>query len=289
VARLRDIGKDNLFGGKGKAGEREQNDKGEQPMDVEAIHEEIDAIEKELNELRAVYELFFMGVERVEPTIQRDALRARIRRLRAEKITNSSVKFKVQMLQARLISQQNYWGRVNREREAGTYFRDVQKARKHQKEAQRLEALKAKGKGGKAAPGKGPTSAPTGVAEGAPPEGEALSEAMLKSDGQHVSETAPFPPRSAPPRTGASVVGRPSAQSADDLTEPKLKQIYQAYVTAKKRCGERVDLRYEEMAATLKKQVPSLMKTTGAQSIEFKVVIKSGKAVLKAIPKKEGE
>ena len=54
---------------------------------------------------------------------------------------------------------------------------------------------------------------------------------------------------------------------------------------AKKRCGEKIDVRFEDMAASLKKQVPKLMQSTGAKEVEFKVVIKSGKAVLKAVPK----
>ena len=39
------------------------------------------------------------------------------------------------------------------------------------------------------------------------------------------------------------------------------------------------------MAASLKKQVPKLLASTGAKSIEFKVVIKQGRTVLKAVPK----
>jgi len=41
------------------------------------------------------------------------------------------------------------------------------------------------------------------------------------------------------------------------------------------------------MAAALRKQVPRLMSQTGAKSVEFKVVIRQGKAVLKAVPKTE--
>ena len=40
-----------------------------------------------------------------------------------------------------------------------------------------------------------------------------------------------------------------------------------------------------ELAAALRKQVPKLINNTGAKSVEFKVVIRGGKAVLKALPK----
>ena len=40
-----------------------------------------------------------------------------------------------------------------------------------------------------------------------------------------------------------------------------------------------------EVAANLRKQVPELLKQHNAKSVEFKVVIKDGKATLKAVPK----
>ena len=65
-----------------------------------------------------------------------------------------------------------------------------------------------------------------------------------------------------------------------------MKAIFDAYVTAKKRCNEDTSkLTFDQMAQTLRKQVPELMKAHNAKSVEFKVVIKDGKAVLRAVPK----
>lgn len=55
---------------------------------------------------------------------------------------------------------------------------------------------------------------------------------------------------------------------------------------AKRRCGEDTSkLSLNAVADTLKKQVPELMRLHQAKSVEFKVVIKDGKAVLRALPK----
>jgi hypothetical protein len=71
-----------------------------------------------------------------------------------------------------------------------------------------------------------------------------------------------------------------------DLSDQKVKAIYDAYVTAKKRCNEDVSkLSLDTLATTLRKQVPDLMKQHNAKSVEFKVVIKDGKAILRALPK----
>jgi hypothetical protein len=81
---------------------------------------------------------------------------------------------------------------------------------------------------------------------------------------------------------------RPAATGGPDggLSDQKIKAIYDAYVMAKRRCGEDTSkLSLNAVADTLKKQVPALMKQHSAKSVEFKVVIKDGKAVLRALPK----
>jgi hypothetical protein len=70
------------------------------------------------------------------------------------------------------------------------------------------------------------------------------------------------------------------------LSDEKLKVVYDAYVTAKRRNQEDTSkMNFESVAANLRKQVPELLKQHGAKSVEFKVVIKDGKATLKAVPK----
>ena len=65
-----------------------------------------------------------------------------------------------------------------------------------------------------------------------------------------------------------------------------MRAIYDAYVSAKRRCNESTTgITYDNLAATLRKQAPSLMQKHNASAIDFKVVIKGGKAVLKAVPR----
>ena len=56
-------------------------------------------------------------------------------------------------------------------------------------------------------------------------------------------------------------------------------------LVARRRCGEPVDgISFETVASRIRAQVPQLMEKHKAKNIEFKVVIKGGKAILKAIP-----
>ncbi|MFP2908905.1 MXAN_5187 C-terminal domain-containing protein, partial [Pyxidicoccus sp. 3LFB2] len=90
------------------------------------------------------------------------------------------------------------------------------------------------------------------------------------------------------PTPGAAAAPRPpvAGGGGGGMSDDKLRAVYDAYVTAKRRCQEDTSkLSYESVAATLRKQVPELLKQHGAKAVEFKVVIKDGKASLKAVPK----
>jgi hypothetical protein len=90
------------------------------------------------------------------------------------------------------------------------------------------------------------------------------------------------PPRRAAP---AAPPARP-APPAGAMTEERLRALYDAYLSAKKSCNEDTSkISYEAVARSVAKQVPELMIRYGAKSVDFKVVVKDGKAVLKAVPK----
>lgn len=262
-----------LFGGGGRTGDLSANDDNGRLNADKEIESEIEQLEKDMNELRATYELYFMGVEKLEPTTQRDLIKAKLRRWQEMRPRNTALKFKIQQLKARMVSQENYWQRTLRQREAGTYHRD--KAKVDRREAERLRREIEENRR------KDPRGATVAGAEAPPVDGQLMNSAELKGIQRPASRAATAAPGRAP--------ARPSASSAEDLTEPKLRRLYSTYMNARRRCGEAADLRYEDMASALKKQVPRLMKQTGAKQVEFKVVIRSGKAVLKALPKTEGK
>jgi len=73
-----------------------------------------------------------------------------------------------------------------------------------------------------------------------------------------------------------------------ELSDDKLRRLYDTYLIARQRTGESVEgLTFEAIAQRIRAQVPELMQKHKAKSVEFKVVIKGGRAVLKAIPHTE--
>ena len=69
------------------------------------------------------------------------------------------------------------------------------------------------------------------------------------------------------------------------LSEQKLQVLHKVYVDAKKRTGESSSLTLEGLRAQVAKQVPAIRAKHNCEAVDFKVVLKDGKAMLKAIPK----
>jgi hypothetical protein len=211
----------------------------------------VQALEEELETLKARYEQYFLGIERREPVRWREELKRNVARVKGAFTRNAGLRFRIQTLHARYLSYERLWLRSAREREEGTYKRDLFKARLH-----------ARGGEERARAGEGAAKEPAtpSPAPGAPP-----------------AASAP------PPRDGAGPAQTPVPAS---VGEAQLRTLYDAYVAAKRRCNEDVSrLTYEAVARSIAKQVPELMTRFKAKSVDFKVEVKDGRAVLKAIPK----
>jgi len=212
---------------------------------------EAQSIEEELEELKAKYEQYFLGVERKEPMRRREELRKRVLRMKEAFTRNTGLKFRIQSLHARYLSYERMWLRSAKEKEEGTYRRDLFKAklRAHRDEP----------------------------APQAPEAKLAVAPAAVAAQ----KPVLPQKPVAAAPRPAASAPAAPGT-----MAEAQLRALYTAYVAAKKSCNEDVSrLSYDVVAKTVSKQIPELMTRFKAKSVEFKVEVKDGKAVLKAIPK----
>jgi hypothetical protein len=213
----------------------------------EELEDETKSLEEDLEELKARYDMYFLGVERREPVRERTEIRRRVLKVKEAFTRNTGLKFRIQTLHARYLSYERMWVRSAREKEDGTYRRDLFKAR--------LRARKD---------------------EGAPQQEQA--------------EPASRPPFSPAPARTKPVPGAPLATSPPPVTGPmsdaQLRRLYDLYIAAKKSCNEDVSrVTYDAVASTVSKQIPEIMSRYNAKSVEFKVEVKDGRAVLKAVPK----
>ncbi|MCY1040464.1 hypothetical protein OV208_03945 [Corallococcus sp. bb12-1] len=324
----------------------------------EAALQECEALEAELAELRHTYEQYFLGMERQAPIRAHEDLKKRMVRLKGAFVRSTSVKFRVQTIHNKFLTYERLWVRTIQEIEAGTYHRDLAKARRRSESAKKPAAAGERRKDvvelpeeisdmeieeieeltgrrpinepkvpgrpvnepAVAAPAAGtpfrgtPAVAPAGgtpfrgtpAVPGVPAVAGAAKLPSLTPAVPSVAGGTPAAGRPAVPpgmaaRTAAPAAGAPArpgvtaplaaprpaaAGPGGGMSDDKLRAVYDAYVTAKRRCQEDTSkLSYESVAATLRKQVPELLKQHNAKAVEFKVVIKDGKASLKAVPK----
>lgn len=230
---------------------------------------ECQALEDELEELKAKYEQYFLGVERKEPARRREELRKRVLRVKEAFTRNTGLKFRLQSLHARYLSYERLWMRSVREREEGTYRRDLFKARLHAHEDEPAPPPPQKPAAAKAVQEPKP-------AQAAKPGASVKPAAPASTSAAAVAPAAQRPAPRSPPGTPAP----------GGMKEAEMRALYNAYVSAKKKCNEDVSrLSYDAVAKTVSKQIPELMTRYKAKSVEFKVEVKDGKAVLKATPK----
>ena len=327
-------------------------------------------LEAELAELRAAYDQYFLGNERVPPQKKHEGFKKQYMKLKSTQVRQTAVKFRIESIGQKLLTFERLWERTLQQIEAGTYKRDLLRLKRHQKDkkpgasadddfhidedldlsdldegsddlASALAAAEASANARAAAPALKPVVAP--IAPAAPVAPVALTppiKPVVTPPAGLQPLTAPIPVAkpSGPPRLTAAIptgvtpalkpvitaatpalkpapapgsnpaIKAPAAKPAvtgsnpalkaapprppaagngeGGLSDTKVKAIYDAYVMAKKRCGE--DTRavtLDSVASSLRKQVPELMKQHNAKTVEFKVVIKDGKAVLRALPK----
>lgn len=328
-------------------------------------------LDAELAELRAAYDSYFMGNERLPPLKKHEGFKKQFMKLKGTFVRQTAAKFRIESIGQKMLTFERLWDRTIKEIEAGTYKRHLARLKRHghgqekKKESpdsdfdvdedldisdlddgndsleSALAAAEAAASARAAAPAVKPVATglvpaitpvtpPGGVKPAVTPPG-GVKPALTPPPPGLKPLTAPIPVTPAggvkpagPPKvtapiatgatpafkpavtgsnpalkpagaTGANAAFKPAAPPArppaaggtdGGLSDTKVKAIYDAYVMAKKRCGE--DTRavtLDSVASSLRKQVPELMKQHNAKTVEFKVVIKDGKAVLRALPK----
>lgn len=103
---------------------------GDPAMDAKQYEQLVGDAESKLKRLRALYDQWFAGIERLEPQQQRKELDHILGLLRREQVRNTALKFRFQQIVQRYTTYTTYWRRITRQIEEGTYKRDVLRARR---------------------------------------------------------------------------------------------------------------------------------------------------------------
>ena len=106
-------------------GEKSAAERAFAQVDVRA---ELARLDRMLEELKVQYEQFFSGIIPLAPDKMHTEVKKLRRKLLGAPFKNSEMNYRFQSLENRYHTYRSYWERVMRERDAGTYVRDVFKA-----------------------------------------------------------------------------------------------------------------------------------------------------------------
>ena len=91
--------------------------------------ERLDELEQAIEQLRIAYEKYFLGIEKRPPAEQHDKVKRMLRDVEKMGFARAALRFRLQGLRARLVTYEQYWTRILRKIEEGTYERHVRRAR----------------------------------------------------------------------------------------------------------------------------------------------------------------
>lgn len=97
----------------------------------DGANKEIEQLQAKLNELKVRYEQHFLGIEEFVPEKLHQEFIRFMRDIRNLSFLNVRDKFKIKSIEQRYQTFNNYWERTLKQREQGTYKRDVFKAQLH--------------------------------------------------------------------------------------------------------------------------------------------------------------
>jgi hypothetical protein len=99
-------------------------------MNLKEFDELLHDAEVRMKRLKALYEQWFQGIERLEPQVPRKDLERLFVILNREKPRNTAARFRLRQLVARYSTYTTLWGRIARQIEEGTYERDLRKVKR---------------------------------------------------------------------------------------------------------------------------------------------------------------
>lgn len=223
---------------------------GKNDRDERSSKEQVAELEERLEKVRVDFEKYFLGIDKRPPLDARADVQRTLRLMQNKRIQQTVVRFQFQGLIGRFNVLDSYWTRILRQIEEGTYARDLFKAKLKQSPPLGAEALKAA-------------------------ESQKAAEALKAAEAQKVADA-----QKAAPRPGAP---------HELVSEDRLQRVYQDFIDARRFCGEPVEgLAYERIRDKLLAEAPKIAEKTHSSRVDFQVVIRDGRAVLKAVPVREG-
>ena len=260
----------------------------------DAIDARLTEMERKLERMRGLYESFFMGIERSPPEVIRRDLNRQILEMQQVPISNASLRFRYQALTQRWVLLVTYWNRTMREIEAGTFSRDLAKAKRHMAQkgnsAITLEEALAMG-----IPEK---RARAFVAHQQAVRDRRAAKTQAKAAATSVASVpaaaTPSQPGATEPKVAPPVPGTATGESdgppppLPGLAEAEMQDAYRGYLEAHQKTGSAdPPPTLSRLRRRLAKQLPQVLADNNCSRVRLEIAIDDGKVRLRAWPVKD--
>lgn len=252
------------------------------------LNNNLEALEKRIEQCRVLYELWFNGVEKREPTWHRQEILRQLTRFRrnSREITNAVDRFRLRNIQARFNSLTQYWNRIILQRERGTYHKDIARMRRRMGSQSVSEGAGTPAEGAAASGEAAPRAHSLDVGEAG--DAADLSQSLAEAAAQAAASSAVSAASGA---SGASrrepgVTAGPAVPDVGGPSEQRIQQLYRTYLKARERTNESTNVSFDAVSRSIQSQVPKL-REKGYNDFDFKVVIQNGKAAIRPVAKKK--
>ena len=200
----------------------------------------LDELEEEIEHLKVAYDRYFYGVDKIPPVRKHEAVDRMIRNLLRNPQQSTQLRFRFNTLKARLNTYNQYWQRIIRQIEAGTYKRVLA-------ESERREFLHRQRKAEERA----------AKLRGEDPEAQA-GESAGEAD---AAKKPVRRPRAQPQR----------AELPPGMNAKEARELFKNFVQAKRAAGENTSgITYGALVKKLARDVPKLRQRYAAVSDQTK-------------------
>ncbi len=226
----------------------------------DGMEKELTDLEARIARLRVLYDQYFMGIERMEPTYLRGEVDKIFRRSQVLKRGNTVLKFRFRSLQQRYTSYRSYWDRIVRMIEDGKMRRgvNIMSGRLPDDEADK--------------------DSDTDGARSGPRESLRSQRRRFRKRGDEQDSAV----ADAADAAAAQLAGK--VEDRTEFASSEVQALFDCLVREKKRAGEGTD---KLTAGVVQKSVDKILeKVPGGKRVNFRVVNSGGQVTLKAVVKK---
>jgi hypothetical protein len=252
----------------------------------EGIEARLEEMGRKLERMRGLYESFFMGIERSPPEVLRRDLNRQILEMQQVPIGNASLRFRYQALTQRWVLLITYWNRTMREIEAGTFGRDLAKAKRHlsTKGTSAVTLEEALAMGIPASRAKAFVAHQQAMQDRRPAKTGAATTGGAQATRAPADTTEP---KAAPPAAPAATArsGGPPPIPLPGLPEADLQDAYRRYLEAHQQVGASAPPpAMDKLRRNLAKQLPQILSANNCSRVRLDIAVEDGKVRLRAWP-----